>query len=153
MKQSTIRNKSKYNINNVDRNVHKYATTKTVSTKKVRRGNGLKSKGKKGNTQNTLIIGNNIAAFSGKKESVDLVIDDMKPSAVMLQETKLYHKGQVKVEGYDSFESLRNPNEGGGLLTLVHQKLNPVLIPIESDSKVADNVLVTEADLGLGRIR
>ena len=42
------------------------------------------------------------------------------------------------------FEKVRGQSEGGGLMTLVHNSLNPVLIPTKSMSKMSLNVLVVE---------
>ena len=43
--------------------------------------------------------------------------------------------------------------KGGGLVTLVHVNLNSVQIPLSSETKASENILVTEADLGKQRIR
>ena len=81
------------------------------------------------------------------------MIDKLKPAAIVLQETKLYKKGTLKFDEYDSFESVRGTGEGGGLVSLIHKKLNPVEIPIESDSKSSENIIVVEADIGKERVR
>ena len=52
-----------------------------------------------------------------------------KPSVVMLQETKLYRKGTYKMENFCIFEKIRDINEGGGLMTIIHENSEPVLIP------------------------
>ena len=70
------------------------------------------------------------------------MVDKLQPAAILLQETKLYKKGSVKIDEYESFENIRGTGEGGGLVSIVHSKLNPVEIPIESDSKSSENILV-----------
>ena len=70
----------------------------------------------------------------------------------MLQETKLYKKGQIKMDNYCVFETVRGVSEGGGLLTMVHENFEPVLIP-NTDHKNSVNILVVEANLGKSRIR
>ena len=99
------------------------------------------------------IIGNNIAGLTSKKESLINVMNTIKPAVGMFQETKLYKKGQLKLENYCIFESIRGEKEGGGLMTLVHSNFEPVLIPQKSDVKMSENILVVEAKLGQSRVR
>ena len=122
MKSNKIKHKKNY--------FHKY-----VSKKKIRRGLGSS---KKPSFHKYIILGNNIASFTGKKNSFMANIELLKPSVVMLQETKIYRKGQVRIENYDVYENLRNSGEGGGLLTLVHENLNSVQIPLSSNSKASE---------------
>ena len=99
------------------------------------------------------IIGNNIAGLTSKKESLINLVNTIKPAVGMFQETKLYKKGQLKLENYCIFESLRDEKRGGGLLTLVHSNFEPVLIPQKSEVKMTENILVVEAKLGQSRVR
>ena len=99
------------------------------------------------------IIGNNIAGLKSKKESLINFVNTIKPAVGMFQETKLYKKGQFKLENYCIFESLRDEKRGGGLLTLVHSNFEPVLIPQKSEVKMTENILVVEAKLGQSRVR
>ena len=64
-------------------------------------------------------------------------------------------KGTLKFNDYCVFEKLRNHNEGGGLMTLVvvRTNLKPILVPIENSSKVAENILVIEAEMGKSNVR
>ena len=126
--------------------------SKPISKKKIRRGRGLKFKSTK-NIQCFKILGNNISSMNGKKTSFNLIVNQIVPSCVMVQETKLYKKGQVKIENYEVFENIRKYGEGGGLLTLIHRNFNPVQIPLSIDCKMSENVLVTEADIGNKRVR
>ena len=75
------------------------------------------------------------------------------PGVAMFQETKLYKKGQITLKNYCSFESIREKGQGGGLLTMVHENFEPVCIPIQNSSKMSENVLVVEANLGNSRAR
>ena len=77
----------------------------------------------------------------------------MKIGVGMFQETKLYKKGQINLENFYSFESLRGQGEGGGLLTMVDGNFEPVLIPNQNTSKMSKNVLVVESNLGKSRVR
>ena len=71
----------------------------------------------------------------------------------MLQETKVYRKGQIKLENFCVFEKVRGQSEGGGLLTMVHENFEPVLVPSTDSSNASQNILVVEANLGKSRIR
>ena len=94
--------------------------------KHVRRGRG----GNKKRTNMSLkIVANNCAGLKGKKDSFENLLNTFSPAVVMLQETKLYKKGTMKFKDLQCFEKIRNDKEGGGLMTLVHQNFNPVIIP------------------------
>ena len=81
------------------------------------------------------------------------MINQLKPGVVLLQESKLYEKGTLKFDDYCVFEKVRKQNEGGGLLTLVHNNLEPIMVPRENESKVSENILVVEALLGENKVR
>ena len=51
------------------------------------------------------------------------------------------------------FEKVRNQNEGGGLMTIIHENFKPVLIPMENNSKLCQNIMVVEATVGKRRVR
>ena len=89
----------------------------------------------------------------GKKDSFLYLVNEFKPGVSMLQETKLYQKGQFKMDNYCIFENLRGQSEGGGLLTMVHENFEPVLVPNNHSSKMNENILVVEAKLGKSSIR
>ena len=88
-----------------------------------------------------------MAGMIGKKETFFNLVNKFKPGVSMLQETKLYKNGQIKVENYSVFENLRGQSEGGGLLTMVHENFEPVLVPSKHSSKMNENILVVEAKL------
>ena len=109
--------------------------------KQIRRGKGYSKKC----TNKTLkIIGNNSSGLKAKEDSFENIIKELCPG---VQETKLYRKGTMCFENYSCFEKVRGQSEGGGLMTLVHNSLNPVLIPTKSMSKMSINVLVVETNL------
>ena len=117
---------------------------------KTRRGRGFKNKSK---TQNLVILGNNVSGFSGRVDSFNTLVKMLNPAVTMLQESKLYKKGTYKLENHCVFEKLRESNEGGGLMTIIHENLEPVLIPTENSSKMSLNVLVVEAKIQNYKIR
>ena len=99
------------------------------------------------------ILGNNTAALKNKRESLDSLIKQLCPGVTMLQETKLYKKGTMKFKNMCVFEKIRKLNEGGGLMTIVHENFKPVLVPMKNESKLSQNILVVEACVGKIRIR
>ena len=94
-----------------------------------------------------------MAGLLSKKESWINLINKVKPGVAMFQETKIYKKGKIKMDNYCIFESVRGEGEGGGLLTMVHENFDPVLIPNSNSAQICTNVLVVEASLGKARIR
>jgi hypothetical protein len=48
---------------------------------------------------------------------------------------------------------LRDNNEGGGLMTIIHENLQPALIQNQNSSKMSVNVLVVEATLRKSKVR
>ena len=93
----------------------------------MRRGRGWGENNNK--CSNLTIIGNNCAGLTGKLKSLKRIIQKFTPAGIMLQETKFKKLGQLKLAEYEVFEKLRETNEGGGLMTIMHENLNPVLIP------------------------
>ena len=82
------------------------------------------------NSKNTNLtfIGNNLAGMTGKLDSLKRVIEVFCPGVIMLQETKLKKQGKIKLKGFIIFEKNRDDNEGGGLMSIVHENLKPILI-------------------------
>ena len=71
-------------------------------------------------------------------------INTFKPGVIFIQETKLLRKGQLKLPEYCIFEVIRANQQGGYLLTAVHQNLQPVLI-FEDDNL---EILVIQTVIG-----
>ena len=92
-----------------------------------------------------MIVGNNCAGIKNKRESLSNLIFTVNPGIIFLQETKLYTKGLVKIPNFFVFETIRAQKGGGGLITAVHEKLNPMLI--ESEQNIAD-ILSVRCQIG-----
>ena len=60
------------------------------------------------------LFASNSAGIKRKMESLVRNVSLLSPSIVMLQETKLYRKGQIKIDNYDTFERVRVSKEGLG---------------------------------------
>ena len=85
--------------------------------------------------------------LKAKKDSFENSMKVFSPGVAMIQETKLYRKGTMCFNNYSCFEKVRGQSVGCGLMTLVHNSLNPVLIPTKNVSKTSLNVLVVEANI------
>ena len=98
-------------------------------------------------------MGNNSAGLKNRQDSLKSLISQLRAGVLMLQETKLYRTGTIKLQNMCIFEKLRGLNEGGGLLTAVHENLKPVQIPVKSDGKISQNILVVEGVIGKIKVR
>ena len=98
---------------------------------KTRRGRGESKKVNNVTNTNLTFLGNNSAGLTGKLDSLKRVIEVFSPGVIMLQETKLKKQGKIKLKGFVIFEKSRQNNEGGGLMSIVHENLKPILIPDE----------------------
>ena len=90
------------------------------------------------------MIGTNANGILSKKDSLMQIIDQLKPSVICLQETKVIRKGTLKIQDYEIFENVRSKNKGGSLLTAVHSNLEPVLISEDDETEI----LVIQSKLG-----
>ena len=71
-----------------------------------------------------IILGNNTAGLNGKLESLKRIIEICQP-------VKLRKTGTVKLKQFIVFEKNRGSSAGGGLMTIVHENMEPVEIPNE----------------------
>ena len=78
-----------------------------------------------------VIIGNNTAGLNGKLESLKRIIQLFQPAVLMLQEVKLRKTRTVKLKQFIVFEKNRGSSAGGGLMTIVHENMEPIEIPNE----------------------
>ena len=97
----------------------------------TRRGRGESNKVNNVKNTNLTILGNNSAGLTGKIDSLKRAIEVFSPGVIMLQETKVKKQGKIKLKGYVVFEKIRQNNEGGGLMSIIHENLKPILIPDE----------------------
>ena len=82
------------------------------------------------------ISGTNSAGLGRKKESLFSLINTLKPSIVMLQETKCLYYRTVTIPGYKIFENIPSEKIGGGLLTAAHVDLNPIVITDDENVEI-----------------
>ena len=80
---------------------------------------------------NLTIIGHNSAGLTGKSDSLKRLIQVKNPGIIMLQETKMKKTGKLQLQDFVIFEKIRENNDGGGLMTLVHENFEPIMIPDE----------------------
>ena len=81
--------------------------------------------------------------------SLKFNLELLKPRIVIIQETKIKRKSQIKLEGYQSFPTVPG-DSGGGLLLACVYSLNPVLL-FEGDCET--EVIAIEVVVGLKTLR
>ena len=74
------------------------------------------------------IIANNSNGIIRKQDRLFSCIRQFNASVCFLQETKVARIGQVKIPSFQIFEVVRKNQEGGSILTAVHEKFNPIFI-------------------------
>ena len=70
------------------------------------------------------------------REGFFKTVHKYQPQIIILQETKFYQIGTLKIQGYQVFETVRSVKSGGGLLTAALFILEPVLITSDADNYV-----------------
>ena len=117
----------------------------SLKRRKTRRGLNKKQKHSR-----LVAIGCNAAGLKQKVKSLESKIEKLNPGCVFLQETKLYKKGQVTIDGFTPFEHVRNTSKGGGLLSLICKSFDPVLV-YEGDDDI--ELLVVQGTIGKLKVR
>ena len=97
-----------------------------------------------------VIIGANAAGINNKIESLHRIINVFNLSVIFIQETKLRQKNKLKLNGYVVFDSPRPNSAGGGILTAVHEALEPTDISNNDDNV---EILTVEAQLNNQKVR
>ena len=123
----------------------KYSKSSRIPRFKKKKTRRSLIKNKKTTSETFLIMGTNSNGLLSKKESLLNNILTFQPAVIHIQETKVTQKGQLQLEGYDIFESVRLDNNGGSLLTAIHQNLSPVFI-CEGDKN--QEILVVGVKMG-----
>ena len=118
---------------------------KSEKRRKTRRG--LKKRKKE---MCLVALGCNSAGLKQKTDCLMSKIQKFHPGCIFIQETKLYRKGQVKINEYQIFEHVRKDSKGGGLLLAVYEQFNPVLI-YEGDDDI--ELLVVQGTIGKYKVR
>ena len=110
-----------------------------------------KEKGKPDKTaQSQLVLFSaNANSLKNKMTSLLFNIDLLKPSIIVIQETKIKNKSKLKINGYRCFATTRG-DSGGGLLIACLLALDPTLI-FEGDCEC--EVLVVQASIGNQSLR
>ena len=105
----------------------------------MRRGRG-RIKNKNGKTKQFTLIGANMAAIKQKIESLKNVAEEFDAGCLIIQETLLKNKGQIKIDDHQIFELVRKSSNGGGLMIAAKEELFPVLI-MEGDDETELSVI------------
>ena len=83
------------------------------------------------------------------KDSLKNLLTTLNPAVLFLQETKQYTMGQIKLPNFSIFETNRIQNGGGGLITAVHEKLNPCLLETETENP---DILLVQYKIGSNNV-
>ena len=83
-------------------------------------------------------------------KSLKSKVDKFNAGCVFIQETKLYSKGQVNIDGFTPFEHVRKTRRGGGLLLLICKSFDPVLV-YEGDDDT--ELIVAQGVIGKIKVR
>ena len=118
-------------------------STKKHEYKKHKTRRTLKNKGV-GTSKSLTIVGTNANGIVSKLDSLALVVKELNPAVIILQETKVNRKGQDSLPSYEIFELIRESDSGGSLLTAIHCDLSPVLI---SETEEGMEILVVKAQV------
>ena len=79
---------------------------------------------KKPKPKQFIVIGTNADGLNGKRDSLYNTIEEVKPVAFLIQETKFSRKGTFKLENFEIFEQVRTHKGVGALLTGVQVDLS-----------------------------
>ena len=97
-------------------------------------------------------MGNNVNGLHGKEDSMKSMLGQLNVGILIIQETKMYRPGNIKIDGFEIFEKLRKFGKGGGLLTAVHQNLNPMLCGDDIENSEFLNVDIKVKNIGIRMI-
>ena len=115
----------------------RHGTTTVLSNEK--RSGSLKQKGH----ETLTVMSGNANSLKNKLTSLKFNIAQLHPHIIIIQETKIKRKSQIKLNGYETYQTVRG-DHGGGLLIACLSSLDPVLIH-EGDAEC--EVLVVQVTL------
>ena len=104
--------------------------------RKIQRGKRRSKKRIQHVSPTITFLGTNGASVLNKRESLERNINLFKPSVFFIQESKARMKNKMKLSDYTIFEYVRKNSLGGGLMTVVHNNLNPVSVCNEDEEEV-----------------
>ena len=112
--------------------------------RKFRRGRrgGEKKKISSVDKGEIILFHNNIRGFTSKKESLQKIIDCVKPDIVSLNETGLNGLNKVKLYGYSSFSRNRKEKSMGGVSTSVKEELKTHTVNIKEGDNDDEFIII-----------
>lgn len=118
-------------VNNKNNKNEKRKTTKTKRKKTIEK-----------RLCNMKIYFVNIRGWKSKKESIESIIEELKPDIVGIVETHLERNEKVEVEGYTTLRNDRN-EEGGGILLMAKEIYKETIIEVERTNDTVEGIWVT----------
>ena len=86
---------------------------------------------------NFRVLYSNINGIKSKSESLKNIVEEKKPTVVMLVETKLEIEDDFKIEGYTTHKMNRNEN-GGGVMILVKEELKNITVEVADRNEIGE---------------
>ena len=114
--------------------------------KKARRGT---RKSSKNIVKSLRFLGVNVAGLRPKLLTFKKVVEELKPSVFLLEETKYKDQGKFKLNDYIIFEKVRENRNGGGLALGCIKELKPVWVRDGGDAVEALSVEIFVSKLNI----
>ena len=92
------------------------------------------------------MCGTNADGINTKMDSLLNLIQTETPQVLMIQETKLYRKNQMKLKNYEIFEKLRKAKEGGGIMIGITNEIQEIPVDVSPQDPEVE-IIVVEVEL------
>ena len=98
---------------------------KSITKRNNKRG---KRNSAKSVTKSIIFAGLNPDGAKSKMTTIKKLIRESKATILTMQETKYSQSGQMKFDGFYTYENLRSNREGGGVALSALKELNPAFV-------------------------
>ena len=96
-----------------------------------------------------ILTGFNPDGAKSKMTTIKKLIRESKATIVTMQETKCYQYGQLKFDGFYTYEHLRSNREGGGVALVALKELNPSFVNDGGENVEAIRVDISLKDMSV----
>ena len=87
----------------------------------------------------------NLRGFKGKKKSLEKILETVRPSMLLLNETQMVGRMKMSLKNYTSWVRNRSDRSGGGIATAVQQNYQDSALGV-CEGEDDDEFLVTRID-------
>ena len=88
------------------------------------------------------VLYSNIRHLKTKTNSLERIVEEEKPTVIILVETKLGEEEDYKIEGYDEKPMNRNEN-GGGILIFVRNEIKHITVIVKKEEEGVEALWIT----------